>query len=115
MSATVIDHPVASMAPAKAAGWARRRVDRAWWRTATYDGRLLVEALRRRDIAMIFRALKSRGWSSAAIAAATGLSENRVRAVLLGRQVVTSYDVFERIALGLNIDRGLMGLAYTTV
>jgi hypothetical protein len=42
----------------------------------------------------------------------TGLSENRIRAILSGTQRVTSYEVLERIATGLEIPRGLMGLAY---
>jgi hypothetical protein len=61
---------------------------------AAYTGQLLVEALRRRDIAVVFRVLKTRGWSSAAIAAATRLSENRVRAVLqreAGRDLVRRF------------------------
>lgn len=61
---------------------------------------------------VIFRFLKARGWSVSAITAATAVSENRVRAIQAGRQMVTSYDVLERIATGLNIERGLMGLAY---
>jgi hypothetical protein len=87
-------------------------VDGAWWYTASHDGHAVVEALRRRNVAAIFSVLTSRGWSCSAIAAATGLSETRVRAIRQGRQVVIAYDVFERIAVGLNIDRGLMGLAY---
>jgi hypothetical protein len=72
----------------------------------------LREILAARDVTSLFRFLKSRGFSRSAIAAATGLSETRVRAIMLGRQQVTSYDVFERIADGFQIDRGLMGLAY---
>lgn len=61
----------------------------------------------------MFQFLKTRGFSRAAIAAAVGLSENRVREVIKCRQHVTSYEVLERIVTGLGIDRGLMGLAYT--
>ncbi|MEJ3751038.1 hypothetical protein WEI85_48485 [Actinomycetes bacterium KLBMP 9797] len=60
----------------------------------------------------LFRFLKTRGWSRAALAAATGLTETRVRAVAQGKQQITSYDVLERIASGLKIERGLLGLAY---
>jgi len=60
----------------------------------------------------VFRFLRSRGFSRAAIAAATGLSETRVRSVAQGRQQITSYEVLERIAAGLGIPRGSLGLAY---
>jgi transcriptional regulator with XRE-family HTH domain len=82
------------------------------WATATFRGRPLIEALAERDITTLFAFLSARGWSRASLAAATGLSETRVRSVLQGRQQVTSYLVLERIAEGLGIDRGLMGLAY---
>ena len=83
-----------------------------WWRAGSHDGRPLREILACRDVTRLFRFLKSRGLSRAAIAAGCGLSETRVRAIMLGRQQVTSYEVFERIADGFHIDRGLMGLAY---
>ncbi|MGH3736187.1 MAG: hypothetical protein ACRDT6_11290 [Micromonosporaceae bacterium] len=70
------------------------------------------EILRERDITGLFRFLKTRGWSRAVIASAAGLSETRVRAICLGTQQVSSYEVLERIAAGFDIDRGLLGLAY---
>jgi formylglycine-generating enzyme required for sulfatase activity len=73
------------------------------------------EILRRRDVADLFGFLSSRGWSRSAIAAATGLSESRVRAVRQRQQYIASYEVLERIAEGLGIARGLMGLAYTEI
>jgi transcriptional regulator with XRE-family HTH domain len=82
------------------------------WRAGSYDGRPLREILAARDIARLFRFLKSRGFSRSAIAAASGLSETWVRAIMSGGQQVTSYEVFERIADGLHIERGFMGLAY---
>jgi transcriptional regulator with XRE-family HTH domain len=103
----------------------RATVDPHWWATASYNGRsireilrtrvhpLKPEILRTRDIAGLFGFLSSRGWSRSAIAAATGLSETRVREVRQGKQQITSYEVLERIADGFNIERGLMGLAYT--
>jgi hypothetical protein len=66
-----------------------------------------------RDVSGVFRFLKTRGFSRAAIAGLTGLSETRVREIIQGRQRVRDYEVFERIAAGLSIDRGLLGLAYT--
>ena len=89
------------------------QIDPTWWTSSTYEGRPMREILRRRDIPAVFRFLASRGWSRAAIAAATGLSESRVRGIRQGRQQITSYDVLERIADGLGIQRGLIGLAYT--
>jgi hypothetical protein len=91
--------------------WTTRQIDPSIWMSTLFDGRPLVEALRRRDMTTVFRYLRTRGWSHAAIAAATGLSENRVRAVSRGSRIVT-YEVLERIAEGLHIERGLMGLAY---
>ncbi|MEV6515015.1 helix-turn-helix domain-containing protein [Micromonospora chalcea] len=91
---------------------AHGQTDPSWWIDGHLGGRSLAELLRQRDIGSLFRFLKSRGWSQAAIAAATGTTENQVRAVIQGRQRVTSYDVLERIAERLDIPRGLMGLAY---
>jgi len=48
------------------------------------------------------------------IGAATGLSETRVREIAQGKQRVGSVEVLERIADGLEIDRGWVGLAYTS-
>jgi tetratricopeptide (TPR) repeat protein len=70
------------------------------------------DILRQRDVTSLFRFLKRRGWSRAAIAAATGLSETRVRQICQARQQVTTYEVLERIAAGLRIDRGLIGIGY---
>lgn len=94
--------------------WIPRQIDPLMWTSAVFEGRPLADALRRRDMTTVFRYLRTRGWSHAAIAAATGLSENRVRTVLHGSKII-SYDVLERIAEGLRIERGLLGLAYTTV
>ena len=70
------------------------------------------EILRERDFSAVFGFLVRHGWSRTSITAATGLSETRVRAVLQGKQRITSYEVLERIADGLLIERGLPGLAY---
>lgn len=74
----------------------------------------MTEILAARDIGAVFRFLKTRGFSRAAIAAATGLSETRVREIIQGRQRIRDYEVFERVASGLAIDRGLLGLSYAT-
>ncbi|MEJ3742832.1 helix-turn-helix domain-containing protein [Actinomycetes bacterium KLBMP 9797] len=90
-----------------------RQIDRSWWTSGSFEGRPVYQLLAARDIGAVFRFLKTRGWSRAAIAAVTGLTETRVRAVAQGKQQITSYGVLERIAVGLNIERGLLGLAYT--
>lgn len=90
------------------------QLDPRWWLTSNWDGCPLREALARRDMGVVFRFLRSQGWSRTAVAAATGLSESRVREVAQGKQRITSYEVLERVAEGLTIDRGLMGLAYAT-
>ncbi|MFL6076967.1 MAG: helix-turn-helix domain-containing protein [Mycobacteriales bacterium] len=87
-------------------------LDAALWRTATFEGRPVRQALRDHDIGTVFRFLRTRGWSRAVLAAATGLAETRVRAICQGKQQVSSYEVLERIAAGLQIERGLLGLAY---
>jgi transcriptional regulator with XRE-family HTH domain len=84
----------------------------SWWTDGVFEGRPIRGSLAVRDFGAVFRFLKTRGWSRAAIASATGLTETRVRAVAQGKQQITSYEVIERIAGGLNIDRGLLGLAY---
>ncbi len=85
----------------------------SWWMDGVFEGRAVRDILRVRDMGALFGFLASRGLSRAAIAAATGLSESRVRTIRQGKQRITSYDVLERIAAGLEIDRGLMGLAYS--
>lgn len=89
------------------------RIDPSWWTTGSLDGQPIADILRRRDFQAVFRFLKKRGLSRAAIAAATGLSETRVRAIWNGKQQITSYDVLERVAHGLRIERGYVGLAYS--
>jgi hypothetical protein len=102
------------MRPVRHTGrWTKPQPDPTWWTAGSIEGRALREALRCRDVTAVFRYLKAQGWSRAAMAAATGISETRVRKVIRGRQKITSYDVLERIAEGLDIERGLMGLAYS--
>jgi transcriptional regulator with XRE-family HTH domain len=68
-------------------------------------------ALASRDIAMVFRLLQKTGVSQRRIAALTGQSQSEISEILGGRQVV-SYDVLLRIADGLAVPRGHLGLAY---
>lgn len=92
---------------------ATKSADPSWWRSGTFQGQNLRTALAKRDVTTVFGFLRSRGWSRSTVAAATGLSESRVREIAQGKRIVTSYDVLERIATGLRIDRELMGLGYS--
>jgi len=89
-----------------------RAVNPSWWTDGSWNGEPIRNHLARRDVQAIFQYLKSRSWSSAAIAAATGLGAGRVREIVNGRRRVAEYEVFERIATGLKIPRPLMGLGY---
>lgn len=68
-------------------------------------------ALAARDISTVYRLLRRVGVSQRQIAAMTGQSQSEVSEILKGRQVM-AYDVLARIADGLGIPRGFMGLAY---
>lgn len=69
-------------------------------------------ALARRDIAAVYRILCAAGVSRTRIAHVTGQQQSEVSAVLAGRRV-QSIALLERIADGLGVPRGWMGLAYT--
>ncbi|MFY9807238.1 MAG: helix-turn-helix transcriptional regulator [Pseudonocardiaceae bacterium] len=68
-------------------------------------------ALARHDIAAVFRTLRDAGVSQAAIALATGQLQSEISEIMSGRQV-QSVTLLERIADGLGVPRGWMGLAY---
>src|SRR5262245_53134375 len=71
-------------------------------------------ALAVRDIATVFKLLQRVGVSQRRIAALTGQSQSEISEILGGRQVV-SYEVLARIADGLGVPRGHLGLAYDEV
>ncbi|ASO21826.1 transcriptional regulator with XRE-family HTH domain [Actinoalloteichus hoggarensis] len=64
-----------------------------------------------RDIGAVYRQLKRRGVSQRRIAGLTGQAQPEISEIMNGRQVM-AYDVLSRIADGLGVPRGLMGLAY---
>src|ERR1700742_2009537 len=64
-----------------------------------------------RDVSSVYRMLRRGGISQRQIAALTGQSQSEVSEILKGRQVM-AYDVLARIADGLGVPRGYMGLAY---
>ena len=68
-------------------------------------------ALLARDVAMLYRTLNRRGISQRLIAAHTGQSQSEISEILHGRRIL-SYDVLERICVGLMIPPGHMGMAY---
>jgi transcriptional regulator with XRE-family HTH domain len=84
----------------------RDRIDPGLWLRAD-----MRKVLSERDIAGVFRLLQRVGVSQRRIAALTGQSQSEISEILGGRQVV-SYDVLARIADGLGVPRGQLGLAY---
>lgn len=70
-------------------------------------------ALGRRDIAAVFGVLRDAGVSQVHIARATGQRQSEVSEIIAGRQV-QSVALLERIADGLGVPRGWMGLAYAS-
>lgn len=70
-------------------------------------------ALARRDIPAVFSQLHRAGISQAAIARATGQHTSEVSEIISGRQV-QSVALLERIAAGLGVSPGAMGLAYSS-
>ncbi|MDR7301943.1 helix-turn-helix transcriptional regulator [Haloactinomyces albus] len=76
-----------------------------------WNGREMRDALASRNISDIYKLLRRNGVSQRQIAAATGQSQSEVSEILKGRQVM-AYDVLARIADGLGVPRGYMGLAY---
>src|SRR5687768_18118309 len=76
-----------------------------------WDQQEMRDALARREISSVYRLLRRHGVSQRQIAAQTGQSQSEVSEILKGRQVM-AYDVLARIAAGLGVPRGYMGLAY---
>src|SRR5947209_10513807 len=64
-----------------------------------------------RDISVIFRLLTEGGMQQRQIAQLVSMSQSEVSEILSGRKVM-GYSVLLRVAEGLGIPRGLMGLAY---
>ncbi|MFE2414127.1 helix-turn-helix domain-containing protein [Kitasatospora sp. NPDC059408] len=86
-----------------------RLADLAWQNEEVRD------ALRRRDVAALFRYVQHHsGSSQARLAVQVGMTQSRVNEIINGHRQVTKLDVFERIADGLNMPdsaRRLLGLA----
>jgi transcriptional regulator with XRE-family HTH domain len=69
------------------------------------------EALGNRGLAAVFRILGRCGITQRQMAALTKQTQSEISEILNGRRVV-AYDVLVRIADGLGVPRGYMGLAY---
>jgi transcriptional regulator with XRE-family HTH domain len=65
-----------------------------------------------RDITALFRAVVATGMSQRELAERVGMGQSEVSEIIAGRRV-SSYSVLLRVADGLGIARGIMGLAYT--
>lgn len=70
------------------------------------------EMLAARNVAAIYGLLQRHGVSQRRIAALTGQSQSEVSEILADQRQVMAYDVLLRIADGLSIPRGYIGLAY---
>lgn len=82
--------------------------DPALWRQS--DVR---DLLHRRDIPGLYAALKQAGIPQRRIAALTGQAQSEVSEILKGRKVL-AYDVLARIADGLGIPRGYLGMGFSS-
>ncbi len=71
-------------------------------------------ALARHDISEVYRLLGAAGVSQRRIAALTGQNQSEISDITQGRQV-QAYDLLARIADGLGVPRGYMGLAFTDI
>jgi tetratricopeptide (TPR) repeat protein/transcriptional regulator with XRE-family HTH domain len=76
---------------------------------ATWEAPTMREALRRHDLTAVFAYLNSRGYSQRRIGAMTQQSQSEISDIMGGREVM-AYSVLLRIADGLGIPRGYMGL-----
>jgi transcriptional regulator with XRE-family HTH domain len=70
------------------------------------------QALANHDLQTVFRLMQRHGLPQRAIAALTGLAQSDVSAIVCGRRQIMAYGVLERLAQGLGLPRGWLGLAY---
>jgi hypothetical protein len=70
-------------------------------------------ALAGHDMAGVFSVLRAEGFSQHQIGVLTGQRQPEISAILAGRRVI-AYPVLSRIADGLAVPRGLMGLSWCT-
>jgi transcriptional regulator with XRE-family HTH domain len=65
-----------------------------------------------RDITALFRAVIAGGMSQRRLSELVHMSQSEISEIMTGRRV-SAYAVLRRVADGLGIERGIMGLAYT--
>jgi predicted XRE-type DNA-binding protein len=102
---TIQPHPDAPQNP----GHPRRN---QWLNPAVWERRDMRLALAQRDIATVYRLLQRHGVSQRRIAALTEQSQGEVSEIITGKRQVVAYDLLVRIADGLGVSRGQMGLAF---
>jgi Helix-turn-helix domain len=78
-----------------------------------WDEPQMRQALYQHDFITVYRLLQRIGYSQNAIGQLTGQSQPEISAILHGRRVI-SYRVIARIADGLGIPRGYLGLSRCT-
>ncbi|MGH3872742.1 MAG: helix-turn-helix domain-containing protein [Pseudonocardiaceae bacterium] len=79
--------------------------------SAVFEREDMRQALALRDISTVYRVLIDHGVTQRYLAELVGQSQSEVSEILRGRRV-QSYAVLDRIAQGLGVSRGSMGLAY---
>jgi plasmid maintenance system antidote protein VapI len=89
----------------------RQREIPHWVDPAIWDRQDMRYALAVHDICTVFRLLQRHGVSQRRIAARTGQSQSEISEIIGGRRVA-AYDLLVRIADGLGIPRGWMGLEF---
>lgn len=79
---------------------------------STWDEPKMHRALARQDIGQVYRLLIEDGLSQRQISQLVEQTQSEISEILGGRQVM-AYDLLERIADGLGIPRGHLGIAYS--
>jgi transcriptional regulator with XRE-family HTH domain len=70
------------------------------------------QLLAEHDIAGVYLLLRRHGISQRTLAARTGQAQSEVSEIMSGHREVHAYELLVRIAEGLGVPRGWMGLAY---
>jgi hypothetical protein len=88
-------------------GRRRDRIDPRLW-----ERRDMRFALAGHDIETVYGLVQKYGVSQRALAARTGQCQSEISEILTGGRRVVSYDVLLRIAFGLGVPRGWLGLGF---
>jgi transcriptional regulator with XRE-family HTH domain len=79
---------------------------------AEWEDSVMQNLLREHDFAGVFSSLGTRGCSQVVIAACCGITQPQVSAIAGGKRSVISWELISRIADGLDIPRGYVGVAW---